>query len=154
MELLRITDKLEMQFYCAECIRSNWNVRELHRQIESALFQRIALSRDRKGVLELARKGNEVRRPEDIYRDSYVLEFSGIPARSRDMCRCISRRRPRMASAVVRAAYGFDGDSAGTRDACPYRRFGDVGARRPTGVIMLFTNAANVGIILCLFRRR
>ena len=83
MELLRITDKLEMQFYCAECIRSNWNVRELHRQIESALFQRIALSRDRKGVLELARKGNDVRRPEDIYRDSYVLEFSGIPARAK-----------------------------------------------------------------------
>ena len=83
MELLRITDKMEMQFYCAECIRSNWNVRELHRQIESALFQRIALSRDRKGVLELARKGNEIRRPEDIYRDSYVLEFSGIPAKAR-----------------------------------------------------------------------
>ena len=83
MELLRITDSMEMQFYCAECIRSNWNVRELHRQIESALFQRIALSRDRKGVLELARKGNEVRRPEDVYRDSYVLEFSGIPPKAK-----------------------------------------------------------------------
>ena len=76
MELLRITDKMEMQFYCAECIRSNWNVRELHRQIESALYQRIALSRDRKGALELGKGfafvANQYRIPINSSKPCYV----------------------------------------------------------------------------------
>ena len=78
LEILKCSDELEIGFYCAECARSNWNVRELRRQMKSSLFERLALSKDKKGVLALAHKGNEVQKPEDILRDRYVLEFSGI----------------------------------------------------------------------------
>ena len=78
LEILKCSDELEIGFYCAECARSNWNVRELRRQMKSSLFERLALSKDKKGVLALAHKGNKVQKPEDILRDHYVLEFSGI----------------------------------------------------------------------------
>ena len=78
LEILKCSDELEIGFYVAECVRSNWNVRELRRQMKSSLFERLALSKDKKGVLELAHKGNEVQSPKDILRDHYVLEFSGI----------------------------------------------------------------------------
>lgn len=78
MLILKSADGLEIEFYCKECERSKWSVRELRRQLDSMLFHRLALSKDRKGVLELARKGNEVQKPEDLLRDHYVLEFSGI----------------------------------------------------------------------------
>lgn len=83
LEILKCSDELEIGFYCAECARANWNVRELRRQMKSSLFERLALSKDKKGVLELAHRGNEVQRPEDILRDHYVLEFSGIKPQSR-----------------------------------------------------------------------
>ena len=47
--------------------------------MESSLFERLALSKDKKSVLSLAHRGNEVQRPEDILRDPYVLEFAGLP---------------------------------------------------------------------------
>ena len=78
LEILKCSDELELGFYAAECARSNWNVRELRRQMKSSLFERIALSKDKEGVLALARKGNEIQKPDDILRDHYVLEFSGI----------------------------------------------------------------------------
>ena len=78
MLILKAADGLEIEFYCKECERSHWSVRELRRQLNSMLFHRLALSRDKKGVLALARKGNEVQTPRDILRDRYVLEFSGI----------------------------------------------------------------------------
>ena len=78
LEILQCADELEIQFYCAECIRSNWNVRELRRQMKSALFQRLALSKDKKGVLALAHKGNEIQTAQDILKDHYVLEFAGL----------------------------------------------------------------------------
>ena len=78
LEILQCADELEIQFYCAECVRSNWNVRELRRQMKSALFQRLALSKDKKGVLALAHKGNEIQVAQDILRDHYVLEFTGL----------------------------------------------------------------------------
>lgn len=62
-----------------ECIKEGWNVRELKRQINSSLFQRIALSTDKEGVLALANEGHQVFTPADIIRDPYVLEFTGIP---------------------------------------------------------------------------
>lgn len=78
LEILKCSDEMEIGFYVAECARSNWDVRELRRQMKSSLFERLALSKDKEGVLALARRGNEVQRPEDILRDPYVLEFSGI----------------------------------------------------------------------------
>ena len=83
LEILRADDPLEISFYCKECEKSKWSVRKLRRQMQSMLFHRIALSRDKKGVLELARKGDEVQRPNDILRDPYVLEFAGLPLSER-----------------------------------------------------------------------
>ena len=83
LEILRADDPLEIAFYAKECENSKWSVRELHRQMQSMLFHRIALSRDKKGVLALANKGDHVRKPEDILRDPYVLEFAGLPVAER-----------------------------------------------------------------------
>ncbi len=81
IELLKCEDSMEIQFYMKECIQEKWNVRELRRQINSSLFQRLALSTDKEGVLALADKGHQVAEPADIIRDPYVLEFTGIPYR-------------------------------------------------------------------------
>ena len=83
LEILRADDPLEIAFYTKECEISKWSVRELRRQMQSMLFHRIALSRDKEGVLALANKGNKVQKPEDILRDPYVLEFAGIPVSER-----------------------------------------------------------------------
>ena len=69
-------------FYEKETINSNWSVRELKRQIESSLFERLLLSNgdtNKEKVLSLALKGNEIAKPADIIRDPYVFEFLGIP---------------------------------------------------------------------------
>ena len=83
LEILRADDPLEIAFYTKECEISKWSVRELRRQMQSMLFHRIALSRDKEGVLALANKGNKVQKPEDILRDPYVLEFAGSPVSER-----------------------------------------------------------------------
>ncbi|MEW5896274.1 MAG: PDDEXK nuclease domain-containing protein [Nanoarchaeota archaeon] len=77
-ELLKIEDDLERSFYEKQCINENWSVRELKRQKNSALFERIALSKDKKGVLALAQKGHIVEKAGDLVKDPYVLEFLGI----------------------------------------------------------------------------
>ena len=81
-ELLTISDADKRSFYENEAIQSNWSVRELKRQIESSLFERLLLSRgdvNREQVLELALKGNEIAKPADVIRDPYVFEFLGLP---------------------------------------------------------------------------
>jgi predicted nuclease of restriction endonuclease-like (RecB) superfamily len=70
-------------FYEAEAVNSRWSTRELERQIHSLLFERLALSRDREGVLALAEKGQEIQRPSDLIKDPYVLEFTGLPQSER-----------------------------------------------------------------------
>lgn len=82
-ELLKCDDPMEMQFYMKECIKEGWKVRELKRQINSSLFQRLALSTDKEGVLALAKQGHQVLSPSDIIHDPYVLEFAGIPQQKR-----------------------------------------------------------------------
>ena len=72
-------NELERSFYVKECEKQHWSVRELKRQMNSMLFHRIALSKDKEGVLRLAEHGNEVQKPEDIIRDPFVLEFAGLP---------------------------------------------------------------------------
>lgn len=76
--LLQVQRPDARQFYIEECINSNWSTRELERQISSLLFERLALSRDKKGVLELAKKGHHIAAPSDIVKDPYVLEFLGL----------------------------------------------------------------------------
>lgn len=78
-EILKLDNELERSFYVKECERQHWSVRELKRQMSSMLFHRIALSKDREGVLKLAEQGNEVQQAEDIMRDPFVLEFAGLP---------------------------------------------------------------------------
>ena len=78
-ELLKCDDPMEMHFYMKECIKEGWKVRELKRQINSSLFQRLALSTDKEGVLALANEGHQVLSASDIIRDPYILEFTGIP---------------------------------------------------------------------------
>ena len=78
-ELITIEDDLEREFYAKECIAENWTVDYLHRQKESGLFMRLALSKDKEGVLALAQKGQEVQKPEDVVKATYTLEFLGLP---------------------------------------------------------------------------
>lgn len=78
-ELLTIDDDLERSFYEQQSIRDKWSLSELKRQKKSALFLRLAHSRDKEGILELARQGQIPASPDDIVRDPYVLEFLQIP---------------------------------------------------------------------------
>ena len=81
-ELLYISDDDKRSFYEKEAINANWSVRELKRQISSSLFERLLLSNgeaNKKKVLELALKGNEMSKPKDIVKDPYVFEFLGLP---------------------------------------------------------------------------
>ncbi len=82
-EILKCDSDLEMQFYYNSCIKEQWKVRELRRQIKSSLFERLALSTDKQGVLALATQGAQVQTPQDIIRDPFVLEFTGLPQRKR-----------------------------------------------------------------------
>jgi predicted nuclease of restriction endonuclease-like (RecB) superfamily len=72
-----------MQFYFRQCITEGWKVRELKRQMKSCLFQRLALSTDKEGVLALANEGHLVMKPQDIIRDPFVLEFTGLPKKKK-----------------------------------------------------------------------
>ena len=81
-ELLSISDAEKRSFYEKEAINSNWSVRELKRQIDSSLFERLLLSHgnvNKERVLSLAEKGIEIAEPADIIRDPYVFEFLGLP---------------------------------------------------------------------------
>lgn len=82
-ELLKCDDELERQFYYQEAINQKWKVRELRRQIKSSLFQRLALSTYKKGVLALAQHGHPVMTADDIIHDPFVLEFTGLPSKKR-----------------------------------------------------------------------
>lgn len=81
-ELLSISDKDKRHFYEVECSNARWSVRELRRQIASSLFERLLLSNgkmNKQEVLDLALKGNEIVKPQDIVKDPYVFEFLGLP---------------------------------------------------------------------------
>ena len=81
-ELLSISDKDKRSFYEKEAFNSNWSVRELKRQINTSLYERLLLSKgniNKKQVLKLATTGIEMNEPKDIIKDPYVFEFLGIP---------------------------------------------------------------------------
>ena len=75
VEILKGDDPLEISFYAAQCAKENWSVRELRRQRNSMLFHRLALSKDKEGIIALATEGQEVQRAKDVVKDPYVLEF-------------------------------------------------------------------------------
>jgi len=78
-ELLGVSNDFARGFYEKQAVNDNWSVRELKRQISSSLFERLALSQDKSGVLKLSEKGLIVSAPKDIIKDPYVLEFLQIP---------------------------------------------------------------------------
>lgn len=82
LKLMRIEDENERKFYEIEAFKNNWSLRELQRQYDSALYTRLALSRDKNKVLELAVKGLVVENPRDAIKDPYILEFIGLPEKS------------------------------------------------------------------------
>lgn len=76
--LMRMENLDERNFYEIEAIENNWSLRELRRQIDSALYERLVLSRDKEKVKSLALKGQIIEKPEDIVKDPYILEFLGL----------------------------------------------------------------------------
>lgn len=82
VEILKEEDELAISFYAKQCEIEHWSVRELKRQMRSCLFQRLALSRDKEGILQLSRQGQQPQSPQDIIKDPFVLEFVGLPEQS------------------------------------------------------------------------
>ena len=80
--LMRMGNIEERNFYEIESIQNNWSLRELRRQIDSALYERLVLSRDKAKVKELAFKGQVIEKPEDVVKDPYILEFLGLEEQS------------------------------------------------------------------------
>ncbi len=81
-ELLSISDKDKRKFYEKEAINSGWSVRELKRQVNTSLYERLLLSKgefNKEQVMSLAEKGMIIDKPSDIIKDPYVFEFLGIP---------------------------------------------------------------------------
>jgi predicted nuclease of restriction endonuclease-like (RecB) superfamily len=77
--LLRLDKPEARAFYEIEAIKNNWAAREMERQINSLLYERLALSRDKKGLMRLAFRGHEVQKPVDVFKDPVVMEFLGLP---------------------------------------------------------------------------
>ena len=75
---MRMENLDERNFYEIEAIENNWSLRELRRQLDSALYERLVLSRDKEKVKSLALKGQIIEKPEDIVKDPYILEFLGL----------------------------------------------------------------------------
>lgn len=76
--LLGVSDETVRKFYEKQAILENWGYRELERQIDSSLFERLALSRDKKGILKLSEKGLITNHPTELIKDPYVLDFLKI----------------------------------------------------------------------------
>ena len=81
--LLGVSDDTARKFYEKQATIENWGSRELERQIDSALFERLALSKDKKGVLQLSEKGHIFSEPAEAIKDPYVLDFLKIPQSQR-----------------------------------------------------------------------
>ncbi len=76
--LMNIDNLNERRFYEIESWQNNWSLSELKRQFNTGIYERLALSRDKKGVRALAQKGHIIEKPEDVLKNPYVLEFLGL----------------------------------------------------------------------------
>ena len=81
--LLKVDSPDARAFYEIEAIKNNWSARELERQINSLLFERLAKSKDKAGLMKLATKGQEIATPADVFKDPVVIEFLGLPESNR-----------------------------------------------------------------------
>lgn len=82
IQLMRIANEDERRFYELEIADNGWSVKEFQRQFDTSLYERLALSRDKVKVRELAEKGQIIESPQDLFKDPYVLEFTGLPEKS------------------------------------------------------------------------
>jgi predicted nuclease of restriction endonuclease-like (RecB) superfamily len=80
--LLRVENPNERSFYEIEATEQNWTLRQLKRQFDSGLYERLALSRDKEGIRRLAREGQTVAQASDLLKEPLVLEFLGLDERS------------------------------------------------------------------------
>lgn len=78
LELIKIDEETKRNFYFKETINSRWSVRELQRQIGSLLYERLTISVNKDKVLELSKKGHEIKETKDLVKDPFVLEFLDI----------------------------------------------------------------------------
>ncbi len=78
LELIKIEEKPKRNFYLNECINSKWSVRELQRQRDSLLYERLTISADKEKILELSEKGQILKTSKDLIKDPFVLEFLDI----------------------------------------------------------------------------
>ena len=78
LELIKIDEESKRNFYLNECINSSWSVRELQRQRDSLLYERLIISADKEKILELSEKGQILRSSKDLVKDPFVLEFLDI----------------------------------------------------------------------------
>ena len=76
--LMRLEDLEERNFYEIEAFKNNWSTRELKRQFDTGLYQRLILSKDKNKVKELSLRGHIIETPSDLVKDPYVLEFLGL----------------------------------------------------------------------------
>jgi predicted nuclease of restriction endonuclease-like (RecB) superfamily len=80
--LMRIENELERNFYEIESLQNYWKLKDLERQFNSGLFERLALSKNKKEVLALAQKGQVIQNPKDLFKEPFVLEFLGLDEKS------------------------------------------------------------------------
>ncbi len=80
--LSRIENPDERMFYEIESAQGNWSKRELQRQIDTSLFERLSLSKNKKKIAQLATKGQIIERPEDVLKTPYILDFLGLDEKS------------------------------------------------------------------------
>jgi len=81
IELCRISDRLKRTFYELEAVKSNWSLREMKRQMNNMLYERVGLSKDKAAVLTLTQQGQLIDTPQTLIRDPYILEFLGLAER-------------------------------------------------------------------------
>ena len=79
---MRIENINARNFYEIEAIENNWSLRELKRQVNSSLYERLVLSKNKEKVKELAVKGQIIEKAQDIIKDPYILEFLGLDEKS------------------------------------------------------------------------
>jgi len=78
LELIKIDDNNKRNFYMKEAINSQWSVRELQRQRDSLLYERLITTKDKDKILELVTKGHDIKTGKDLIKDPFILEFLDI----------------------------------------------------------------------------
>ena len=78
LELIKIDEEPKRNFYMHETINSNWSVRELQRQRDSLLYERLILSSNKEKILEISKEGQVIKESKDLVKDPFVLEFLDI----------------------------------------------------------------------------